>query len=718
MLIDLAACAGNQFVAFVFDKILFLFRRDQPVEAIINFLPTESNYDIMLGNKKLRNFISSTLETINNSIFNIRQEAVLKSVGLFTHRLPVISNCLATKNGRQIFDQLTWCIYDIDVLKRQYESFYFKPFQITNVEMPPNENITLLYHVAESLSICGRFQKSSLPSSEADLASIAVYLNSLLNACDQLADVKTERNETSFPNAFSTITNISKFDRLVVAENNNLLINMLRYVESDDFKEIYLCCLDYRELGKFAISQEGEVLRKTAKTRSSLASQLPQYVKYFVNKECSWQRITQLKREYDEYEILKPSGGYKLYIFKRNYYVVKEHEHSAVIPTRLCFRDFTLFQMEEFLTDLKIPKLDSDADGNKTPDQAELESDIFIRPNSLKALMLQKKLNEEIPKRKNESRHKRKSGRESSFSTNTRTSEVHQGLPSGHHLLQGYNLSDTLQEVSSKTSTYSFHNGAIRLYEEKWCFREMNKQLSVAVDNVTVFFSAISQQQKGISNSVRFVTEDNISIRILNDESECSRVVMTYPNGLSIYQHMDYCEQIWHCDKPPRDEQKRILTKYGAIIVYFRSQDVKIMRYNGEVYRLYQHELEEEANEDIKNKTPKLAEHNFQKQKRTLSSQTTRSRSSKNLSSDESIKISSSSKPSTSNLVFSLKFELNFLELLCATYGLSYLRFSITTSQGKLINVASDGEVSFIGNFSLFYHLSFHYSCTSHISVL
>ncbi|XP_037815462.1 uncharacterized protein LOC119606135 [Lucilia sericata] len=660
-----------------------LLRRDQPLEGIINFIPTESNYDIMLGNNKLRNFIVATLATINFSIYQMRQERSLKPVGLFNHELPVISNCLATKYCREIYDQLTWSIYDIDMLRQQYELYYYKPFQLLDVGIPANVNLTELYYKAESLSIKGHFQNSSLTISGTDLSTIAGYLNSLLNTC---ACPETEETSSNF----SSIIKIPKFERLIMADNNTFLLNMLQYVLPNKYDSLYLSCLDYNMLKPYSVFKTPKPFNNNEESFEPIT--LPNYVKYYANYDCSQQRITELIKQYNDYQIQEIAPGYKLYTFKRSYNVLNEVEDRVIIPTRLCFRDFTLFQMEEFLQNLNTPTLKPELSSDtglpeKKVKTLEFDENLFIRPNSLKALKLPKEITkEETKSRKSDHSNRSKSGKKSSLAKSSIKSENSLGLPQDHHLLKGYNLEDTLQEVKYKISKYYYQQGYVQLYEEKWCFQDMNKQITLAFNNTTIYFNRPRHLPLNLSNNIRLITPNNISIRILNNPEECSKIVMNYPNGLSVFYHDTCCEQIWYCDETPRKEERRIYTNLGAIIVFFKSNDlILIMRYNGELYKLYQHELAEE--EEEQGYTSELGE----VQEKSSGYIDLKAQGDSRLVLNQRDKFES--KKSSNTLKSCINHELNFLNSLCYIYDLKYLHIIITTSQGRRINMTHQGKI-------------------------
>ncbi|XP_023305860.2 uncharacterized protein LOC111687634 isoform X2 [Lucilia cuprina] len=663
-----------------------LLRRDQPLEGIINFIPTESNYDIMLGNNKLRNFIVATLATINFSIYQMRQEISLKPVGLFNHELPVISNCLATKYCREIYDQLTWSIYDIDMLRQQYELFYYKPFQLIDVQIPANVNLTELYYKAESLCIKGNFQNSISTISGTDLSTIAVYLNSLLNTCGW-----SESEETS--SKFSSIIKISKFERLIMDDNNTFLLNMLQNVEPSKYDSLYLSCLDYNMLKTYSVFRTPKSFNNDEENFKTI--NLPKYVKYYANSDCSQQRITELIKQYDDYQIQEIAPGYKLYTFKRSFNVLNEVEDRVIIPTRLCFRDFTLFQMKEFLQNLNTPSLKPELYSDtslqeKKVKTLEFDENIFIRPNSLKALKLQKETaKEENKSRKSDYSNRSKSGKKSSLAKSSTKSENSIGLPQDHHLLKGYNLEDTLQEVKYKISKYYYQKGYVQLYEEKWCFQDMNKQITLALNNTTIFFNGTRHLPHNISNNIRLISPNNISIRILNNPEEFSKIVMYYPNGLSVFYHDTYCEQIWYCDDTPRKEERRIYTNLGAIIVFFKSNDlIMIMRYNGEIYKLYQHELAEE--EEEQGHTSELGE----VQEKSSGYIDIKAQGDSIINKGDTFEHKSKqSKKSRNTLKSCINYELNFLNLLCSIYDLKYLHLIVTTSQGRRINMTHQGNI-------------------------
>ncbi|KAM7356262.1 male sterile (2) 34Fe [Cochliomyia hominivorax] len=705
---------GQMGVQFYMD----LLRQDQPLVGIINFIPSESNYDIMLGNNKLRNFIEGTLNTINSTIYKMRQQVTMKSVGLFGHNLPIISNCLAAKYSREIYDQLSWSIYDIDVLKQQYDKYYYEPFQIMDVEIPNSVNLSELYYKMETGCVKGLFQNTVLPLSSADFASIACYLNNLLNMLESWDENRNKsflissnykhHSVYNQNNLFSTITKINK-----------------QYNDCQQGRSIYLCCLDYIVFKKFLTyspMSENQKICKGSKDKIDKKFILPKYLKFYANPDSCSLRLSELVQKYDKYQVKDLSPKCKLYTFKRFYCNLNIEEGFTVLPTRLCFRDFSLFQMEEFLQNLRLPKINTDSSTNNSIIEStgkilELNDNIFIRPNSLKALKL-KKENSNIgngePTTRNSNFRKSQSKKNSLLAKTTIESG---GLPPDHHLLKGYNLEDTLQEVKYKISKYNFPQGYIKLYEEKWCFKDMNKELTLALQNTKIYFNSTRPHFQGISNNIRFITDNNINVRILNESQECSKIVLNYPNGLSIFHHETYCEQIWYCDQTVGNEQRRIFTPFGAIIVYFKSNEfIMIMRYNGEVYKLYQHELileEEEAQDiktdslDIQEKSSEYIDIKAQGDTVLLSNFTNKNKDFKKVKSrkkseltftiskqsiDKSINLSKSTS-ATTNLKALIDCELNFLNQMCSIYHLNYLHLVIITSQGKCLNLTPQGEI-------------------------
>lgn len=643
----------------------------------------------MLGNNELKAFINETMKEINCSIDKLRRDVLAKPIGLFINDLPVISSCNAKSCGREIFDQLTWKMYDINILRQQYESYYYIPYQETNVGIPLSIDLKQFYHVAESLSLQGNIQTNYLPGSMADLATIFAYLNGLLNTFGLPKNVLRQSNTAdnlksglskAFSNAFSSITEIPKWDVLIVAENNKLLYNMLQYTEQHMFRHIYLSCLEYKLASQYVLIpyQESKMFINPIGGVKFESIPLPQYVKYYTNADCCLQRISELLEEYENCHVDEMYPCCKLYTFKRTHNEIFSNERMFVIPTRLCFRDFTLFQKEVFLENLKTS--DMCKTEGKEKDNIVIDENVFVMPNSLKALETE---------------------RISEISTGnialpngaSKLSKERVGLPLDSHILKGYNLGDVRQEVKIKNTKYFYDNGFVKLYEETFCCNDTNKELILGINSSTVFFNIAPFQHEGLLNNIRLNTKNNISLRILNDPEVCSKIVLNYPNGLAIHQHDTHCAQIWCCKETYNNEQSRIFTNFGAIIVKFKTDDmILIMRYNGEVYRLYQHYLTGNENE---HKLPEDLEKSSGIIDGPALGNSLNQREMKNAIEElESIQMSSTPASITDNLKTSFNDELHFLNNISSVYDLNYSILAITTSQGKRIIITSKGKVS------------------------
>ncbi|TMW42463.1 hypothetical protein DOY81_012456 [Sarcophaga bullata] len=302
--------------------------------------------------------------------------------------------------------------------------------------------------VAETLSLQGHFLTSSAQKYGSDFGTIAFYLNSLLNACG-LPDIVWKNYKLQsihpahsivlsiFRNSFANVTKFDKFGRLIVDDNNKIR---------------------------------------------------------------NFQRIKQLIEEYDDYQIDDIAPGYKLYTFKKIYNSLIEKDSLEIIPTRLCFRDFTLFQMEEFLFNLTPkPNADDLDSSQKGMGILDINENIFIRKYSLKAAKLQLASSHGSLKK---IASKNTFEKRSSQTASTVTEEENFGLPPNHRLLKGYNLEDILQEIKCKTSKFNYRYGFVQLYEERWCFQDMNKQLKLDFNDTSIMFNTPRYQDACLDNSI------------------------------------------------------------------------------------------------------------------------------------------------------------------------------------------------------------------------
>uniref|UniRef100_A0A1A9X102 Uncharacterized protein n=1 Tax=Glossina brevipalpis TaxID=37001 RepID=A0A1A9X102_9MUSC len=736
-----------------------------PLQAIIHLLPSESNYDILLGNNKRSKFIMETLERISAQIYEQRKEALLKNVGILNHYLPVISDCMAIKYSREIFDQLSWGIYDIEVLYQQYQTYYVSPFQETDVSIPPNVSCADLYLTVESLIVQGPYQRIAPPASDSGTATIIYYLDSLLGTCGETLNVLTEpeimflavTHKKKYPEeyisrtslidnfkcAFISVTKIKRFDRVFIEKNNSLLCNLLSYASQNKGFSLYLGCLDYSVYRPYVLS--GYILHSINSTPYNLETiplPLPKYVMLYTSEDSCSQRLVQLLTEYDDYRVDDIRNGNRLFTFRRTYNTVFENEGLHVIPTCLCFRDFTLFQMEEFLRDLEDPMLKFNTSKSVVSmDYAmempmnliDINDSIFIRPKSLQFQILQDEKKEQERERErerlreedlglnieHESRisrisHKSSGTDKGTYSAYDLNANYYVGLPPNHHLIKGYNLEDIRQEIRVKTSKYYFKDGSAQLYEDGWCFSELNKQLTLEVNKNKVYFNRPRYLKEGISNNIRLITEHDICMRVLNESDELAKVIMQYPNGLSIYYRNSYVDQTWIQETTYNNELKRLTTPYGCVIIFFKSQDViMILRYNGEIYRLYQYVFTFEEEEELISQLTTVPSHESSGINPTIDSKAAHitrlddtTLKQQRRSSDTKLRGKGKGKctpepmpkekikpPRTRDLKVLLENEMNFLNRIATLYELSYLHLIITTAKGRVVNLAHNGSI-------------------------
>ncbi|XP_073838457.1 male sterile (2) 34Fe [Musca autumnalis] len=695
---------------------LDLLRYGQPILGITNFLPAEINYDLLINNTKLRSFIEETFKSINDDIYKYRQIVAMKPVGLFAHQLPILSPCMANKLQRDIFDQMTWSVYDIEMLYRQYELYYYKPFHLYNVSLPIEVDLEELKEFLESLSFQGNFQQHVLPGSCADSANIAVYLNGLLNACGPSYN-GSDLELLNHSNASSSgIVKIKKFGRFFIDGGNKFLNNLLSYNKPQGVRNLRDIFLDYNSWKPYMVREHPKELElsKTMKVLEEILA-LPEYIKLYLSEDGCKQKLFELLETHDDIQISEIEDDCKIYTFHTTYYAIKVEEEMYVLPSRLCFRDFTLFQREEFLENLVTPemlKASQEEARRQSLEQGglekkmqvlQLDEEIFIRPNSLRALKLkEKRSTDSLPPPGKEVRSSRLKSKQYdkklSLKGDKRPSQDWVGLPPEHPLLKGYNLEDIRQEIKLKTSKYYFEQGCLELYEDKWCFQDLNQTLKFSIKERHLFLNRPRFQDGGISNNIRLEIENKINIRIVNETkaNHAARIVMNYPNGLSIYYHEMYCEQIWNRDDTISNERSRIITPYGVVIVFFKSNDVVlIMRYNGEIYRLYQYDLDQGEEEDIlsefsNNQSSENIDPNGQGDYVRKKPTRIKNSSSTNISFP---KISSNTTYGCEALKASVNDELKFLMYISTLYEINYVHLKITTSQGRNINLSRHGKI-------------------------
>ncbi|XP_068150975.1 uncharacterized protein ms(2)34Fe [Drosophila tropicalis] len=771
-----------------------LLRDNQPMRGIVHFLPEESAYDLLVPRPRREKALKETIEKIQHDIHSLRKRTATKPVGIFQQQLPQMSMCLATKYSNEVFDQLSWYIYDVETLRQQYLDYYVAPYQETDVRMDPAENMQDTFHMVESLSIQGHYLKTQMPASCADEGTVYLYLESLMstfgNPRELLSEVEVLLLANPSPaiqvkildkikvyaNAFKSIVKLVKNERLFVEQSNTLLTSLVSYMDQSFMKNIYHACLEYNLLRRyFNTGYIIDSMPYKSFNADTDPSKLPQYAKLYLTDDAVNQRIIELVNEYEDFTVREIYPSVKLYTFRRALNAVIENQKQHYIPTRLCFRDFTLFEMEQFLQELVTPKmfeetLDERSEtldlmsvatitGNvdhepmqyrlKDGQNISLDPSIFIRPQSLKAQKMAQLQKEQKEQKEQEPQHPKgktirknhtpdseiklhnKQSKGSLVVNDSATRSMGKGetrrhtyigLGPDHPMLKGYNLDDTRQTIKGKTSNYFFHEGGISLYEEKWNFRQMNKFLTFQVNKQTVHFNASPDNVGQTSDNVRITTPQGINLRVLANGEECSKAVINYPNGLSVHCHDTYTEHMWSVPESEMDESRRICTPHGCIIVFYSNADLTlIMRYNGEVYYLYNY-LDGDSNEEVEENSIEngnacstystyssykpISTEKKTKKRRTGRNQTNRNSGGTDLTGIEARSTQSitsktaaarrsreSKNQKAQALLKSIECELKFLNSMKDVYGLSYRHLKIITAQGSVVHLQDDGKI-------------------------
>ncbi|XP_017117110.1 uncharacterized protein LOC108139018 isoform X2 [Drosophila elegans] len=774
-----------------------LLANGQPLRAIVHFMPQESAYDVLVPRPRREQKLQEALAIIQRDIHSLRKRTPLKPVGIFQQQLPQMSACMAAKFTDDVFDQLSWYMYDVETLREWYRMYYVEPYKETNVKMDPSLSLQESFHIVESLSIQGHYLKAQMPVSRPDDATVYLYMESLMSTFGNPKELMTETevlllaNPTPsvqtrvldkvkvYANSFKSIVKLNKNDRLFVEQANALLSSILSYMDQSLMRNVYHACLEYNLLRRYFTS--GYINHSLACAPYAGALEpiyLPKYAELYLTDDSVMQRIIQLVKDYDDFSVEEVQPNVHLYTFRRSLNEVFEEEKQTVIPTRLCFRDFTLYEMNYFLNDLVTPQkfteiqdsfyISRDTESaevisgfdpmmircDEDNDRVLIDPKVFVRPKSIKGQLSK-------TKDKKDQEDTRSIGRKSSIiqektrpstrftqqSGKSLTTSVLQpkasglvskegshyfvGLPPRHPMLEGYNLDDTRQTVKSKTSKYFFEEGRIVLYEERWNFRQMNKCLAVEIGGQQVHFRSAGDPLgvTATDATVRISSKNGISVRVLPKQSECTKAVLNFPNGLSTFCHDTHTEHHWQYQENDLNETRRVCTPYGCVIVFYQKTDtIVIMRYNGEVYQLYSltgadNEEEEEMNSEFINACSTQSTYSSYK---PLREPKRKDRSRENLSQKRSTSrsvggLDSNLQPSTQSvgskkslpskastlaglrsqliksqqaaLFESIKFELTYLEFIMALYKLSYRYLKLTTSLGSVVHVQRDGKI-------------------------
>ncbi|EDW03258.1 GH11140 [Drosophila grimshawi] len=772
------------------DFYMELLNKGLPLSGVAHFLPEDSAYDLLVPRPRRKKLLQETIEKIQSDIKSLRKRVATKPVGIFQERLPQMSTCQAVKYSRQIFDQLSWFVYDMQMLREQYEEYYVKPYHEINVKMSLDTSMHGSYQLAKSLNKRGHYLKDEMPMASSDDASIHLYLESLLSNFGMPRELLTElevlllANPSSliqtkvldkikvYANAFKSIIKLTKSECLFVEQANTLLSSLIGYMDQKLSRDIYYACLEYNILRRyFNMGYIIDKLHYTPNSSEDIEPQhLPKFGKLYLTADAVTQRILQLIDEHENYKIREIYPSVKLYTFKRGLNEIFEYQKQIVIPTRLCYRDFTLYEMQQFLKDLVTPDMlkedtdidieshplskypsvytlpDSDVNGESHPYNCRsnrrysITPSVFIRPKSLKAqrILEQQQERDKMEKEKEkaspgstlrQSLASNRTGNQTARSTTNQLQKLsigqtqaenvagqikHIGLRPNHPLLTGYNLDNTRQTIKAKTSKYHFEEGLMTLYEEKWNFLATNKCLSIEVDKQVLHLTNAPGKINAISRNIRLETPNGISLRVEPEGEECAKAVLNYPNGLSLYCLDMHAEHLWSDRANELNESRRICTPYGCVIVFYQGNDtVLIMRYNGEVYRLYSYiypvveaeEGEVETETDFINACSTLSQYSSFKPltKHDASVKDGRKKGGSRRKKNSSLKSSTSSGTIAARaaklqmqqkallqeeaLFASIDAELKYLAFILKLYDIEYKHLHLTTSLGSVVHV-------------------------------
>lgn len=744
----------------------------QPLRGIIHFLPEQCAYDLLVPRPRRDQQLRESIDKIQRDIHSLRKRVCTKPVGIFQQRIPQMSVCQATRHLSDIFNQLSWFMYDVHQLREQYEDYYLKPYKEINVQMPPEDKMQTTFDTARSLSIRGHYMNTQMPMVLDDIGTISLYMESLLNTFGEPHELLSELDvlllanpspsmQTRlldklllYANAFKSIVKLPKSNHLVVDHSNPLLSNLVSYVDLTYLRNIYHACLEYNiHRNYFTSGYITNSLRYKPYTEDVDLRFLPKFAKLYLTDDSVAQRIIELVEEYETYEIEEIHPHIKLYTFEKALNEVVEHQKQINLPTRLCFRDFTLYEMEGFFKDLVTPDMlekqkitdERNTEVSKESSYLQVHNEneepftcnqpskkyvvtpsIFILPKSLKAARLieQSKTKEKLERQsarqsKEPSRATANHVSNESMNEYVKEEEVQgpmPGLPAGHRMLKGYNLDDTRQTIKVRTSKYHFDEGNITLYQEKWNFRQTNKCMSIDIDKQIIHLTNEIGNMNTTSPDVRIQTPSGISLRIKPQANECAKAVLSYPNGLTLYCMDTHAEHLWSDYENELNEKRRICTPYGAVIVFYRESDmVLIMRYNGEVYRLTEYVdvvvepeagEEDEPSSDFINACSTLSTYSSYKPLEVVKKKKskrasggaqrkgrTSSTSSESQAAREALFQAQQMKMIQDAALFaSIDSELKFLEMLTDIFEFDYKQLKLTTALGSVVIVVKETQ--------------------------
>lgn len=369
--------------------VLDLLEAQYPIGGMTFFIPVTLKYKFMAG------FIPQMKD-----FYSLMIAEETKNVSFDVEFLPILSPCQAEYFGKQIDDELTCHVYDLEIIRvRNYRDFLSRYIQ--NDVSLKGECLRMNTDPAHHHTFC-------------DLKEVLNFYEDMLANIDP-----TPSSEFLQDNSSYFIDN--EFDCIIFEENNMLLKEEMKLNSlSKSFTRIYKFLRNkvIKILEDFDHSDTHIHFQDTDETRV--------YLEPFTN-------LTLCQRFLELYDDSKSCSKYQyddwtLVVFEKSTFF-KQNIAKQNLMTKVCFRDFMhyIFPKQPILGRLELEKITKEIDsGSKFP------NNVFIRSRSFKMIQNYGSLN-----RKFTTLH---------YEKNTMSDNSCNTMPQP---IFGYNLGDTYVELTT-----------------------------------------------------------------------------------------------------------------------------------------------------------------------------------------------------------------------------------------------------------------------------
>ncbi|XP_055905040.1 uncharacterized protein LOC129940662 [Eupeodes corollae] len=323
---------------FSTEVLIKLLLSHQPLQAIIHFIPCPES-DLEVNFPKLHediDFLRKSPDTMNVGIFieNLNQLPIPKNATSTTSEYIQDSEQEVQKYSQQIYDQFTWYLYDIEMLKQQFIVYQTDFVEINDTELPSQEE--LLWSKFVQVKFHSNKDTNDAAATDDDdaddgtgspAAAVGVFLDNLFTAIENHANLERKKNSSSFCCYLSPFLE-NDYSKIIVEEANELLHSAV---------DNQLNLVTYWKLVNM-VTRSGSN-SDCEKCNTEYGIDLPKFYE-LMSWESFVQRLEARKIVYDECCQIDVSIECKLFVLRRFFDRVVKVTEKFHLPTRLCFRDF------------------------------------------------------------------------------------------------------------------------------------------------------------------------------------------------------------------------------------------------------------------------------------------------------------------------------------------------------------------------------------------